>query len=162
MPTTVVVSAVYPVSPDEAAALLRDPSWLEERHGAIGELDIRVVVEPVGDGFRVVLTRRKEMELPAVAKKVFGGSSQLRDDIIWRRDGDGWIYDQRVTIEGSPAEIAGRATVKREGSGCRHEVRLEVSVKMPVVGGAVERFVAEKVEGGLRAGMERNLARLRA
>jgi hypothetical protein len=160
MPTTVTASAFYPVSPDEVAALLRDPSWLEERHGAIGELDIRVVVEPVGDGSRVVLTRRKEMELPAVVKKVFGRSSQLRDDITWSRDSEGWAYDQRITIEGSPAEIVGRGAVKREGGGCRHEVRLEVSVKIPVVGGAVERFVADTVEGGLRAGMDRNLARL--
>src|SRR5688572_3425755 len=86
MPTAVVVSSFYPVPPDQAAELLRDPAWLEERHRAIGELDVRAVVEPAGTGFRVVLTRRKEMDLPAVAKKVFGGSNQLRDEITWRRD----------------------------------------------------------------------------
>ncbi len=162
MPTPRSITYEYPSHPDAVIALLRDPEFLRRRAEAAGESNVQVEVEEVGDGVRVVTKRDKAVELPSFAKRMFQPSNRIIEDTTWRRNGDQWVAEYEIEIQGIPGQVRGRSSLVPTAAGCRYESSFEVTARIPVVGGKLEGFVAERVEEQLRSNAARNAEQLGA
>lgn len=157
MPTPRRITYQYPAEPDAVAALLHDAGFLRSRAEAAGETNIEVTVEEVGDGFRVVVARDKQVELPAFAKRMFKPQNRIVDDTTWRRGVDGaWTAEYQVVVAGVPGEVRGKSTLEASATGTKYESAFEVTARIPIVGGKLEGIVADRVEETFRANAERN------
>ena len=56
-----------------------------------------------------------------------------------------------MTIEapGKPTSIAGTIRLEPDGAGTKEVVELEIKVKVPLIGGKLEKLMAEKVQAGM-------------
>ncbi|MEY4511929.1 MAG: hypothetical protein RLZZ450_4051 [Pseudomonadota bacterium] len=156
MPTPRRITYQYPAEPDAVAALLHDPAFLRQRAEAAGETNIEVSVEQVADGFRVVVARDKQVELPAFAKKMFKPHNRIVDDTTWVRRNGQWTAEYQVIVAGVPGEVRGRSTLAKSGTGTEYESAFEVTARIPLVGAKLEGIVADRVEETFRANAERN------
>jgi hypothetical protein len=156
MPTPRTISYEYAANADQVAALLKDPEFLRKRSEAAGESNVDVRVEETSDGIHVVTARDKVVELPSFAKRMFSPSNRIVEDTTWRRQGEQWVAEYAIEITGIPGEVRGRSTLAPTASGCRYESRFEVTARIPMVGGKLEGFVAERIEEQLRANAARN------
>jgi len=162
MPTPRSLSYDYASHPDQVFALLRDPDFLRRRSEAAGESNVEVEVAETGDGVRVITARDKAVDLPAFAKRMFQPQNRIVENTTWRRQGDKWVAEYAIEIKGIPGEVRGHSTLTPSPTGCRYETRFEVTARIPLVGGKLEGFVAERIEEQLRSNAERNDAQLKS
>ena len=146
----------YAANPDAVAALLQNKAFLTQRAQAAGETNIEVTVETVPDGFRVVVARDKEVDLPAFAKKMFKPQNRIIDDTTWRREGTQWVGDYEVQVAGIPGQVRGKSTLAPSAKGCQYESNFEVTARIPLVGAKLEGIVADRIEETFRFNAERN------
>ena len=57
----------------------------------------------------------------------------------------------RIEAPGTPSEVKGTVTLRPEGSGAREIVELDLKIKVPLLGGKLEKLLAEKVTAGMDA-----------
>jgi len=162
MPTPRKISHEYATGPERVAALLRDPEFLKRRCEAAGEKNIEVTVEELPDGLRVVVSRDKEVELPGFAKRMFNANNRIVDDTRWRRQGEEWVGEYEVAITGVPGEVKGKSTLAPSAQGCRYESHFQVTSRIPLVGGKLEGWFADKLEETFRANAQRNEEQLKS
>jgi len=148
----------YAADPDAVFALLHDRDFLLARAEAAGEKNVEVTVQEVPDGFRVVVARDKEVELPAFAKRMFKPQNRITDDTTWLRQGERYVASYQVTVAGIPGEVVGKSTLSASTKGCSYESNLEVTARIPIVGAKLEGIVADRIEETFRANAERNAA----
>jgi hypothetical protein len=139
---------------------LHDPEFLKRRCEAAGEKNIEVTIEELPDGMRVVVARDKEVELPAFAKRMFNPQNRIVDDTRWHRQGEQWVAEYQVAIGGIPGEVRGTSTLAPSAKGCHYESAFEVTARIPLVGGKLEGFVADKLEETFRSNAQRNAEQL--
>jgi hypothetical protein len=156
MSTPRKITYEYAAKPDAVFALLHDKNFLRERAEAAGETNVEVTVEEVPDGFRVVVARDKEVELPAFAKKMFKPQNRITDDTTWRRQGEQWVASYEVVVAGIPGQVKGKSTLAPSAKGCHYESNFEVTARIPIVGAKLEGMVADRIEETFRANAERN------
>jgi hypothetical protein len=161
MPTPRTVTYEYSAAPDVVAALLRDPEFLKSRSEQAGDKNVEVRLEELGDGLRVVVARDKEVDLPSFAKRMFQPKNRITDDVRWRREGERWVAEYTLDISGVPGEVKGRSTLAPSAEGCTHELHFEVTARVPLVGGRLESFVADRVAETFREHAVRNAQRLK-
>lgn len=162
MPTPRSISYEYASNPDEVFALLRDPDFLRRRAEAAGESNVDVQIAETGDGIRVVTARDKAVDLPSFAKRMFQPSNRIVEDTTWRRQGDSWVAEYEIEIKGIPGQVKGRSSLAPSAGGCLYQSDFEVTARIPMVGGKLEGFVAERIEEQLRSNAVRNAEQLNA
>ena len=162
MPTSRKVTYEYASDPDGVAALLRDPEFLRRRSEAAGEKNVHVKVEELPDGLHVVVEREKEVDLPAFAKRMFNPQNRIVENTKWRRQGDRWVGEYRVEIAGVPGEVRGKSTLAPSAGGCHYESAFEVTSRIPLVGGKLESWVADKLEETFQQNARRNDEQLKS
>jgi hypothetical protein len=91
-----------------------------------------------------------EKDLPPIVGKVMNGDLAIERTESLRRTAPGsYAGDVDVKIANAPASASGTMTLADDGSGdgagSVFEVHADVSVKVPLVGGKIEEFVAEQV-----------------
>lgn len=161
MTTPRKISHEYASAPEQVAALLRDPDFLKRRCEAAGEKNIEVKVEELPDGLRVVVARDKEVDLPGFAKRMFNANNRIVDDTRWRREGEQWVAEYEVAVAGVPGEVTGRSILAPSPQGCRYESSFQVTSRIPLVGGKLEGWFADKLEETFRANAQRNEEQLK-
>jgi hypothetical protein len=157
MPTPRNFLYEFSLNVEDMAARLHDPAFLRWRCEAAGDKNVEVSVEEGPNGLRVVVARDREVSLPAFAKRMFQSTNRIVDDTVWKRDGERWVGHYEIQIPGIPGEVRGRTALVPSADGCRYESNFEVTSKVPLVGGKVESFVADRVEETLRANAERSV-----
>jgi hypothetical protein len=156
MPTPRNFLYEFPLKVEDMAALLRDPAFLRWRCEVAGDKNVEVSVEEGPAGHRVKVARDREVSLPAFAKKMFQSKNRIVDETVWKQDGERWVAQYEISIPGIPGEVRGRTSIVPSADGCRYESNFEVTSKVPLVGGKLESFVADRVEETLRANAERS------
>ena len=80
----------------------------------------------------------------------------------WRRNDDGsWSGTFDVEVKGAPVRISGRMSLAPVGEGTRHEVAIELQVKVPIIGGKIADLVGKRdVQRTLDAEFAFNAGRL--
>jgi hypothetical protein len=162
MPTTRKISYEYRSDPEGVAKLLRDPEFLKRRSEANGERNVQVRVEELPDGLHVVVERDKEVELPAFAKRMFNPQNRITENTHWRRQGEQWVGEYEVQIAGVPGEVRGKSTLAPSASGCRYESAFQVTSRIPLVGGKLEGWVADKLVETFEQNARRNDEQLKS
>jgi hypothetical protein len=160
MPTPRSITYEYSSNPDEVFALLRDPEFLRRRAEAAGESNVDIKVNETQDGIQIVAARDKAVELPSFAKRMFNPSNRIVENTTWRRQGDRYVADYAIEIQGIPGQVKGRSSLIPSANGCRYETAFEVTARIPMVGGKLEGFVAERLEEQMRSNAERNAQQL--
>lgn len=139
-------SATYAAPPAEVFAMLSDPAWREAVGAAQGVASSTVTVSPEGDGCRIVIDEMQNTAgLPAIARKIAGDTTRAVVTEVWSSP-------TRATVEivapGKPTKAVGTASLVAEGDQTVHVTDLEVTVKVPLVGGKLEQVMADNIAEG--------------
>lgn len=143
MATSLRKELAYDASPDAVAAMLADVAFREEvlarQHVLRGSATVEgdtVVVEQV----------QSDASLPSFARKFVGDEIVIVQTERW---GSTTAADLHLTIPGKPGDITGGVTLSPAGAGTVEVVDLTVKVSIPLVGGKIEKLVADMIEKAL-------------
>jgi len=144
MATRVHEELAYDAPVEAVAAMLADPAFrekvLERQRVLRGSVSI--------DGGRVRIEQVQSAQgIPAFATKLVGDEITIVQEEDWRSPTEG---DVTVTIPGKPGDMSGRATLAPRGDGTVETVDLTVKVGIPLVGGKLEKLIADLLARALR------------
>lgn len=149
---------VYDAPPDAVFAMLADPAFREAACAAQDVISAEVTLERTGDGFTLTVDQQQRTDdLPSFAKAFAGDSTQAIQREEWADPSGGSL---RIDAPGKPSSVAGSITLAAEGAGTRETVELELRIKVPLVGGKLEKLLAEKIRAGMDAEHEVGVAYL--
>lgn len=134
----------YPQDIDTVFAFLSSPETARRRSEAFGEREINVSVS----GGAVTNVRKVEAEVPGFAKKLLNPVNTVTDVKRW--DAATKTGQLTVDIQGAPVKIAGSIRLVPAGSGCDYVVDFQVSCKIPLIGGQLEKHITGVTEEGMR------------
>ncbi|UUW87161.1 DUF2505 domain-containing protein [Nocardioides sp. WV_118_6] len=137
----------YDAAPDEVFAMLADPAFREKVAAAQQVVSVAVTATPAGTGLHLVIDQvQNTAGLPAIAKKIAGDTTQAVVREEWSGPASGTI---EITAPGKPTRAAGTVTLVADGASTKHVVDLEVTVKVPLVGGKLEKLMTDNIDAGL-------------
>jgi carbon monoxide dehydrogenase subunit G len=140
---------VYDAPPQAVFAMLADPAFREAVCTARDVVSAEVSLERTGTGFTLTVDQEQRTDdLPAFARAFAGETTRTVQHEDWADTASGTV---RIEAPGKPTTVNGTVTLRAEGSGTREVVELEVKVKVPVVGGKLEKLMSEKILAGLDA-----------
>lgn len=140
-------TSTYAAPVDEVYAMLTDQAWREKVGTAQGVISSDVTITPEGEGCRVVIDQVQDTAgLPAIAKKIAGDTTRAVVTEVWASPTSGTI---EIVAPGKPTKAVGTVTLESDGTTTRHVFDLEVTVKVPLVGGKLERLMADNIGRGL-------------
>ncbi len=134
----------YDAPVDRVAAMLADPAFREEVTLAQGAVRHEVSSD---DGHVVIDQVRPARGLPSFVTKLVGDEINIRQEERWTSETEG---DIEVRVPGKPAEMSGKVRLIAEGDGTREHVELDIAVKIPLVGGKLEAFLADLMVKALK------------
>ena len=136
-------------TPEQVHAMLADPSFREEVCAYQGYPEREVSVTREGDGMTVTVDQHRPAdEVPSFARKFVGDEINILQEEDWSVPTHG---DLTVTIPGKPGHMAGTIVLKGDDAGTTETVNVEVRVKIPLVGGKIEAFIADMLLKALKA-----------
>lgn len=135
-------------SVEQVLAVLTSPDWSAvkaERFGDGAELRAREV-RPDG-GVRVVNSRQLPDGAPGFLQRFLPADGRVLETFDWGPPEDGARYGTwQVEIPGAPATLGGTTSLVPTASGSVYTIEGEVTVKVPLIGGKAESFIAGMVE----------------
>ena len=128
----------YAASIDDVVAMLRDPAATAAKYEGMGHRDVEIV-ECTGDttSLRIVSSRVVDVDLPGFAKRVLKPTNTMRQTDEWRAGEGAWEGTFAVDVKGAPVHISGTMRLVPGPGTCTHDVTIDVSVKVPLVGGKI-------------------------
>lgn len=149
----------YDAPPDAVFAMLADPAFREAACAAQDVVSAEVTLERVGDGFTLTVDQQQRTDdLPSFARAFAGDATRAIQREEWPDAGGGSL---RIEAPGTPSSVAGSITLQPEGAGTREVVELELRITVPLVGGKLERLLADRIRAGMDAEHEVGVAYLR-
>ncbi len=140
----------YDAPPDQVYAMLADPEFRRQSCEAMEVISADVQLEPDpegGEGFSLVIDQLQDTkDLPAFARTFAGDSTQAIQREVWLGPTTGSLS---IESPGKPASASGTIRLEPDGSGTTEVVDLEIKVRIPLIGGKLERLMAEKVAAGM-------------
>jgi hypothetical protein len=137
----------YDAPPAAVFEMLADPAFRQAACAAQDVISADVQLERSGNGFSLVIDQQQRTDdLPGFARAFAGDSTQAIQREKWEDTTGGTLV---IDTPGKPTEIKGTITLRAEGSGTREIVELEVKAKIPLIGGKIEKLLAEKVRDGM-------------
>jgi hypothetical protein len=129
----------YDASADAVAAMLDDPAFreavLERQRVKRGSVAID------GDVARIEQVRSAD-DIPSFAKKFVGDEIVIVQTETWT---SAHGADVELAIPGKPGEAVGTLALVESGDTTTETVELDVSVKIPLVGGKIEAMIADMI-----------------
>jgi hypothetical protein len=127
--------------------MLTDPAFQEQRAqwGRPVASDFSVTPGPgAGDGVTIKVSRTLHIDPPAFLKALVGNNITILETQTW---GDGADAVDRtggliVEIKGQPGGVNGTLHLTEDAGVTTVDVNAEVKVKVPLIGGKVENYVA--------------------
>lgn len=128
---------------EKVFAALVDETYLRDRLAAIGGKDAELVTYSSVDGKTSYQLKQgvPAEHLPSVAKSLLGGDLVIQRVENWAA-GAGTA---EVTLNGVPGRLDGAFTITEHGTGSKLTLTGEVKVSIPLMGGKLEKMVAEQV-----------------
>ena len=124
-------------------AALVDKAFLTDRLAAIGGNGATLIEHSAGaDSAEFALRQGVSAEhLPSAARTFLKGDLVVEREERWQADGDGYRATLKATVRGIPGEITGLSRLV----GTELVTNAEVRVGIPLVGGKLEKLIAEQV-----------------
>lgn len=136
----------YDAPPAAVYAMLVDEAFQTQRARAGDPQFAEAVVTPgLGDGAEVHLRRVMEVDLPGFISKLSGRHVTLRERVVWPDGGGttgGRAGSLTAAMEGQPGGVEGTLRITPVEAGTTVSLDAEISVRVPLVGGKIERYVA--------------------
>ena len=108
--------------------------------GADGGVTVVMTLSPLRD------------RLPGPVAQLHRGHLQIRHTETWRPVGDGRVRGQiDFTVSGAPLSGGGAVWLTPVPDGSRLTCTATVTVRVPLIGGAIERFLGGQLPDGIRA-----------
>lgn len=139
MATTLQHEFVYDARLGEVAAMLSDPAFREQVADAQGavkrtvsiggtprEVHIQLVQSPVG--------------IPAFARRIVPGDIAVHYREVWSSDS---VAVVETSLPGGIATVRGNTTLSESGGKTTQSIRLQISVKVPLVAARLEKLIEE-------------------
>jgi len=137
----------YDAPPEQVFEMLADPAFREAVAEAMDVISADVELDRDGDGFTLVIDQlQKTDDLPGFARTFAGDSTQAVQRETWDGPGGGTL---EIEAPGKPTRISGSIRLEPAGAGTTEVVELEIKVKVPLIGGKLEKLMAEKVQAGM-------------
>ena len=139
----------YDAPPAEVFAMLADPAFREAACAAQDVISAEVTLEREGDGFSLTIDQEQRTDdLPGFARTFAGDSTRAVQREEWDGPSGGTL---RIDAPGKPSEVKGTITLHPDGSATREIVELELRIKVPLIGGKLEKLLAERITAGMDA-----------
>lgn len=137
----------YDAPPERVFEMLADPAFRQAACEAQDVISADVQLERDGDGFTLVIDQlQRTDDLPGFARTFAGESTQAIQRETWTGPAGG---DLEIEAPGKPTRMSGTIRLEASGSGTTEVVELEIKVKVPLIGGKLEKLMAEKVQAGM-------------
>ena len=133
---------------DKVFGLLTNAKWLEERSLALGELSAKCPVKKSAAGLNITMKRRVHRDLPAIIAKVLNPDSDIEIVENWPGGNGKWSGTYALTIVGKPITVSADFVLEAAGRGCVYRIAHKAKVKVPLIGGVIEKFVIGETEKG--------------
>ncbi|WP_182380046.1 DUF2505 domain-containing protein [Nocardioides sp. WS12] len=149
MATRLLHTMVYDAPADAVAAMLSDASFREEvcTNQRATAFNVKVDGDVNSKDVRIEMTQPTD-RIPSFAKKIVGNETTIVQTEKWSSPTQGDIH---VTIPGKPGEMIGTATLVEVDGVTTETVDLQVTVKIPLVGGKIEELLAKLLGSAMRA-----------
>ncbi len=136
----------YDAPPADVLAMMADPLFWDRVAAATGALSSTATVGTEGETTHVVIDQEQEVAgVPSFAKKFVGDSTRAINTQAWQ--GTAGQLRGRDAGQAHPASPAPRRS-PRHGTGSTLTYDLEVKASVPLVGGKLEKLVAELTTEG--------------
>ena len=96
--------------------------------------------------------------LPAFARTFAGDTTRAIQREEWADATGGTM---RIEAPGKPSEVTGTITLEPDGAKTRWIIELELKIKVPLIGGKLEKLLAEQVTAGIEAEQRAGIAYLK-
>jgi hypothetical protein len=140
----------YDAPPDKVYAMLAAPAFRRQACAAMEVISADVQLDPDpdgGDGFTLVIDQlQNTKDLPGFARAFAGESTHVIQREVWQSTTIGSLV---IESPGKPIGTSGTIRLEPTGAGTTEVVELEIKVKVPLVGGKLEKLMAEKVAEGM-------------
>jgi hypothetical protein len=143
MPSRFEHRATFPVPVDTVYSTLVDEAFLTARLQDIGGKGAALLDHKTSDDTASYRLRQgvDAKHLPGAVRSILSGDLVVEREERWQ----GHESAGRATINGVPAEIKSRSRLTPSGDGTQLVVSAEVKVNIPLLGGKIEKVVAEQV-----------------
>ena len=136
MSTKLTKQLTYDASAEAVAAMLDDPAFREE---VLARQKVaRGSVQIDGDHVRIEQVR-SAADIPSFARKFVGEEIVIVQTETWTSPTGA---DVELAIPGKPGEARGTLVLRESGSTTTESIDLDLSVRIPLVGGKIEAMVA--------------------
>jgi len=130
-------SISYPGTVDEVVAMYLTPAYLERRFGQfVVEGSQAVSVE--GERVSFAGTVRPEL-IPAAAARFVKSDLRISFTEEWTTNEAGAASRTSVTVDGAPVSVEATSTLTSAEAGSVRDVTGDVSVRIPLLGGRIEK-----------------------
>jgi carbon monoxide dehydrogenase subunit G len=137
----------YDAAPAQVFEMLADPAFREQVAEAMDVISAEVALERHDDGFTLSIDQlQRTDDLPSFARTFAGESTQAIQRETWVDATGGSL---QIDAPGKPTHVSGTITLLPDGAGTTEVVDLEIKVKVPLIGGKLEKLMAEKVQAGM-------------
>lgn len=137
----------YDKPPATVIGMYADRSYFERKYKDSGAWDVEVLEhEKSGRKFRIKcrFTMKSDAPLPEFAKKFIGTSITVVQQDAW--DMETLTGRLETEIKGVPVKIHADMALKPEGKGCANHLKWSVSCGIPLIGGKLEKVIAEDLQ----------------
>ena len=140
----------YSADPEKVFALLTDAKWLEARCLELGELSATVKAKKAAGGVTLSMKRRVRRELSGIVAKVISPESELVFEEKWSAPDDEGVRTGSLSIEavGQPVRVTAEFELMPSGKGSVYRIFHKTKASVPLIGGAIEKFVQGQIEQG--------------
>ena len=148
------MSLNYPVrgSVSEAFKLLSDPDFIVARSTAIGEFEATCEVEQQGEKTVLFITRRIAWHnMPKMLSKVLNPAQTVNFVEQWWCEGEDMVGEYVADIVDLPIAINAGLRLRPTPEGCEYLVKHGATAGIPLISGAVERFIVSQTGEGVGA-----------
>jgi hypothetical protein len=155
----------YPAGPAAVFAMITDKAFREDVCKATGARSWSVEVDSsgggAGAGVSVTVRRVMPAHVSDLVKKLVGETIEVVQTEQWE-PGDGVVRRAEVLVEvvGQPAKMIGIATIEPGVAGAVMAVEGDVKVKIPLLGGKLEKEIAGGIRSALAVEHKRGMAYL--
>ena len=137
--------ARYPAPSDVVMRMFTDKNFHTRKLDAMGLKNYQILDHALeGADFRIRIRRKVPMQAPALVKKFFPAESTVVNEERWNtKSRTGSVL---VEPQGVPLEMSCLTALKDQGGECIVSFDWTVKAKIPLVGGALEKFVVSDME----------------
>lgn len=148
----------YDASPDEVYAMLADPAFREQVCEAQHVTECTVEIDEADGSMSVRVDQHRPSDgIPGFAKKFVGDEIHIVQNEEWSSTTDAKLD---VGIPGKPGQMKGTVTLRPDGDGTVETVAGELKVNIPMVGGKIEKLIAQMLADALKVEQRVGTSRL--